>query len=153
MYGKPGGQGELLSWSVVDERIRSASNYWITTVTPEGRPHARPLDAVWVDGALCFGGSPETRWVRNLEANPSISVQLASTSDVVILEGDVQRVTEPDHPLATASTVASREKYPQYFSGPNAMQFRPFWAFRPRIIYAWSLEKFPQDATRWTFDT
>ena len=26
------------------------------------------------------------------------------------------------------------------------MQFHPFWAFRPRMAYAWSLEKFPSDA-------
>jgi hypothetical protein len=65
-YGTPGGPDSLRSWSYVEERLRAASNYWITTVGPRARPHARPVDGVWVDGALCFGGSPETRWVRNL---------------------------------------------------------------------------------------
>ena len=65
-YGTPGGPDRLLPWSYVEERLRAASNYWITTVGPSARPHARPVDGVWVDGALCFGGSPETRWVRNL---------------------------------------------------------------------------------------
>jgi len=27
-------------------------------------PHARPVDGLSVDGALCFGGSPETRCAR-----------------------------------------------------------------------------------------
>src|SRR5262249_17885528 len=37
--------------------------------------------------ALCFGGSPETRWVRNLMINPSISVHLSSEAEAIILEG------------------------------------------------------------------
>ena len=58
-YGAPGGPVSLLPWSYVEERVRVASNYWITTVGPNARPHARPVDGVWIDGALCFGGSPE----------------------------------------------------------------------------------------------
>jgi hypothetical protein len=45
---------------------------------------------VWVDGALCFGGSPETRWVRNLMANRSISVHLSSEAEAIILEGTAE---------------------------------------------------------------
>ena len=80
-YGPPGGPDSLLPWSYVEERLRAAANYWITTVGPPARPHARPVDGVWVGGALCFGGSPETRWVRNLIANPSISVHLSSEAE------------------------------------------------------------------------
>jgi hypothetical protein len=70
-YGTPGGPDSLLPWSHVDDRMRAAPNYWITTVGPGARPHARPVDGVWVDGALCFGGSPETRWVPNLMLRPT----------------------------------------------------------------------------------
>jgi hypothetical protein len=45
---------------------------------------------VWVDGALCFGGSPETRWVRNLMANRAISVHLSSEAEAIILEGPAE---------------------------------------------------------------
>jgi general stress protein 26 len=150
-YGTPGRPDNLLSWSYVEERLRAASNYWITTVGPRARPHARPVDGVWVDGALCFGGSPETRWVRNLLANPSISVHLSSEAEAIILEGSAELVTDPSHPLAAPSTAASKEKYPQYFSGDES-PFRPFWALRPTIAYAWTLEGFPRGATRWRFE-
>src|SRR5262245_18640704 len=96
-YGTPG--ESLLPWSHVEERMRRAPNYWITTVSPEGRPHARPIDGVWVDGALCFGGSPTARWVRNLVANPAISVNLNSEAEAIILEGRAELVTDPSHPL------------------------------------------------------
>jgi hypothetical protein len=149
-YGTPGGPDSLLPWRDVEERVRAASNYWITTVGPGARPHARPVDGVWVDGALCFGGSPETRWVRNLMANPAMSVHLSSEAEAIILEGTAEYVTEASHPLATPSTAASRAKYPQYFSG-NEPPFRPFWALRPATAFAWTLEGFPRGATRWRF--
>jgi len=149
-YGVPG-EADLRPWSDVEERVRVAPNYWITTVGPNARPHARPVDGVWVDGALCFGGSPETRWVRNLLANPSISIHLPSETEAIILEGTAEYVTDPSHPLAALSMAASKEKYPQYFSGNN-VSFRPFWALRPTTAFAWTLEGFPRAATRWRFE-
>jgi Pyridoxamine 5'-phosphate oxidase len=149
-YGTPGGPDSLRPWSDVEERMRAASNYWITTIGPGGRPHARPVDGVWVEGALCFGGSPETRWVRNLMANPAISVHLSSEAEAIILEGTAELVTDPSHPLAAPSTAASRKKYPQYYAG-GEMPFRPFWALRPSTAFAWTLEGFPRGATRWRF--
>jgi general stress protein 26 len=150
-YGTPGGPESLLPWSHVEERMRRASNYWIVTVGANARPHARPVDGVWVDGALCFGGSPQTRWVRNLMANPSISVHLSSEAEAIILEGTAEYVTDPAHPLAVPSTAASKAKYPQYFSGTEP-PFRPFWALRPATAFAWTLEGFPRGATRWCFE-
>ena len=154
-YGVPGSEGETgqrLAWSYVEEKLRGAGNYWVTTVTPAGRPHARPVDGVWVNGALCFGGSPETRWVRNLAANSAISVNLSSEAEAIILEGTVEAITDPSHPLAVASTPATREKYPQYAEAGLLAEFHPFWALRPSRAYAWSLNGFPNRATRWDFE-
>jgi hypothetical protein len=150
-YGPPGSPDTLRRWSDIEERLRAAANYWVTTVRPGARPHARPVDGVWVGGALCFGGSPETRWVRNLVANPAISVHLSSEAEAIILEGTAEYVTDPSHPLAAPSMEASRKKYPQYYSG-DGPPFRPFWALRPTTAYAWTLEGFPSGATRWRFD-
>src|SRR6266540_1780909 len=97
-YGSPSGPDDLLSWSYVEERLRAALNYWLTTIGPSGRPHARPVDGVWVEGALCFGGSPETRWVRNLERNPAVSCHLPSDAEAIILEGVAEYVTDPTNP-------------------------------------------------------
>jgi hypothetical protein len=149
-YGAPGGPESLRPWSDVEERLRAAANYWITTVGPNARPHARPVDGVWVDGALCFGGSPQTRWVRNLMENPSISVHLSSEAEAIILEGVAEFVTDPAHPLAARVAAASAAKYPQYVSGTE-MPFRPFWMLRPTTALAWTLEGFPRGATRWRF--
>jgi hypothetical protein len=153
-YGARGGEGDdLLAWEHIEQRLRDSPNYWVTTVTTGGRPYARPIDGVWVGGALCFGGSPETGWVRNLQANPAISVHLPSGDDVVILDGTVELVTDPNDPLAAASAEASKAKYPQYFPGDELPPPRPFWCLHPKVAYAWTLAGFPNRATRWTFDT
>ena len=98
-------------------------------VGPDGRPHARPVDGVGVDGALCFGGSPATRWVRNLLANPAISVHLSSEAEAIILEGTAEVVTDPAHPLAAPCMAASREKYPQYYSAEMPFREHSFSKF------------------------
>ena len=139
-YGTPGGPESLLPWSHVEERMRRASNYWIVTVGANARPHARPVDGVWVDGALCFGGSPQTRWVRNLMAN----------------RGDHPRRHRrirhrPRTPARRPLHGGLESEYPQYFSGTEP-PFRPFWALRPATAFAWTLEGFPRGATRWCFE-
>jgi hypothetical protein len=148
-YGTPAPE-TLLPWTYVVERLRAAGNYWITTVGADARPHARPVDGVWVEGALCFGGSPQTRWARNLAANPAMSVNLSSEAEAIILDGTAEVVRDPTHSLAAPSLAASREKYPQYYSADSP--FRPFWAFQPTTAFAWKLEGFPQGATRWSFE-
>ncbi len=153
-YGSRGGVAdEPLAWPDVEQRIRDAPNYWVATVTAGGKPHARPVDGVWVDGALCFGGSPAARWVRNLQANAAISVHLPTGDDVVILEGTARHVTDPEHPLAALSTQASRAKYPQYYPGDSSLPFRPFWSLHPSVAFAWTLAGFPNRATRWRFSS
>jgi hypothetical protein len=142
----------MLTWNFVEERLQKALNYWVATINPTGRPHVRPVDGVWVDGTLCFGGSPETRWVRNLQANPSISVNLSSEAEAIILEGTAEHVTDPEHPLAGPSVVASMAKYPQYYPDSKIPDFLPFWCLRPTRVYAWTLEGFATNPTRWDFN-
>ena len=66
-YGLPKDTKGLLDWSYVREQMTKAQHYWICTVTPDGRPHATPVDGLWIEDRLYFGGSPKTRWQRNLK--------------------------------------------------------------------------------------
>ena len=90
--------------------------------------------------------------MRNLMADPSISVHLSSEAEAIILEGTAEYVTDPSDPLAAPCLAASKEKYPQYYSGDES-PFRPFWALRPTTAFAWTLKGFPRGATRWRFET
>jgi hypothetical protein len=151
-YGVPESSDGTLSWEFVEERLVAAPNYWVATVGPGGAPHVRPVDGVWVDGALCFGGSPKTRWVRNLQQDGRLSVHLPHDDEVIILEGRAKFVNDPDSPFAAASTKATRAKYPQYFPADEDPPARPFWMLRPVTVYAWTLTGFPANVTRWHLD-
>jgi hypothetical protein len=139
---------DLQRWDEVAERIAASKNYWLATVTDDGRPHMRPVDGVFVESVLAFGGSPETRWVRHLQARPEVSVSLPDDDHAVILEGRAELVTDADAPIVAAVAAANRAKYPQYFGDDAAHEPVPFWAVRPRRVYAWSLSEFPRRATR-----
>jgi Pyridoxamine 5'-phosphate oxidase len=150
-YGVPKSPKGLLPWSHVEERLAEATVYWVSTSGPGGKARVRPVDGIYVDGVLYVGGSPETRWVRDIAANPQVAVHLDGGMDAVILEGDAKMLeagVAPD--LAERLAAESNRKYPQY--GMTAENYRgpgPY-AIRPRFALAWTA--FPKDVTRFRFD-
>ena len=149
-YGVPSNTKGLLPWSRVAARLTEAKVYWVATAGPGGQPRVRPVDGIYVDGTIYVGGSLETRWARDLMANPRVAVHLDDGHDVVILEGEAELLEQGVDP-ATAERLAaaSNAKYPEYgvkasdYAGPG-----PF-AIRPRVAFAWS--SFPKDVTRFRF--
>jgi nitroimidazol reductase NimA-like FMN-containing flavoprotein (pyridoxamine 5'-phosphate oxidase superfamily) len=105
--GLPKHKKGLLPWARVSERMAEARVYWIATVDPACRPHATPVDGLWLDERLYFGRSPETRRNRNLAKNPEVSVHLESGSEVVILYGEARELGDEDRELAQPLSNAS----------------------------------------------
>lgn len=150
-YGRPKKNHPLVDWSHVEERLTAARVYWIATAAA-GRPRVRPVDGLYVDGVIYLGGSPQTRWVRDLLANPRVTVHLDDGSDVVIVEGVAELLANGVEPeLAERLAAASNAKYPEY--GMTAASYTggpgPF-AIRPTSALAW--RAFPNDVTRFRFD-
>jgi hypothetical protein len=149
-YGVPKHAKDLVPWSHVEERLTAATVYWVATSGPGGMPRVRPVDGIYVDGVLYVGGSPKTRWARDLEANPQVAVHLDDGYDAVILEGEARLLAAGVDPeTAERLAAASNAKYPQYgvtaadYSGPGP------YAIRPRVAFAWT--SFPKDVTRFRF--
>jgi nitroimidazol reductase NimA-like FMN-containing flavoprotein (pyridoxamine 5'-phosphate oxidase superfamily) len=151
-YGVPETDEGLLDWSWATERLEQARNYWFSTVRPDGRPHAMPAWAVWIDGALYFEGSPLTRRARNLAANASIVVHLEGGDEVVILEGEARDATRPNRALAERLAEAFTAKYAEthdYRPAPDQWDRGGLWVLRPSVAFGWS--EFPSTTTRWRF--
>ena len=142
---------DIQTWDEVAARIEVARNYLLASIGPGGEPYQRPIDGVFVEGALCFGGSPETRWVRNVLERRAVSISLPDDDHAVILSGTAELIEDPDAEISVALTPANRAKYPEYYTEGILSEFLPFFCLRPERVYAWSLTGFPARATRFDF--
>ena len=143
-YGIPTDEEGMLSWEFVTERLTGDRTFWVSTTRPDGRPHARPVWGVWVDGTFHCGGGPKTRWVRNLAENAEITVHRESGEEVVIIEGRAGKLSEgvADDDRLERIDDAYEEKY-------GIRHGTPVFAVHPETVLAWS--DYPADATRWEF--
>ncbi len=63
------------------------------TTGPDGRPHAAPVGALWIDGAFHVVSGASTRKSRRLEANPACTLTARLRGLDLVIEGDAPRVT------------------------------------------------------------
>lgn len=143
-YGIPECDDGTLPWDFVTETMTTDRRYWVTTIRPDGTPHARPTWGVWVDGTFYCGGGEGTRWVRNLSRNATIVVHREDAEEVVIIEGTAERLDDEtaDETLIERIDSAYEDKY-------DTRHGTPFFAVRPDVAFAW--RDYPTDATRWEF--
>ncbi len=143
-YGKP---DRVLAWPEVEQKLVESKTYWLATTRPDGRPHSVPVDGVWLDGAIYFGGEPDTVHIRNLSADPRAVVHTESGESPVIAEGAAEWY-QPSPDEVSRLIEATRAKYgypvsPESYSGGT-------WRLLPGRVLAWNV--LYQDATRFTFD-
>lgn len=143
-YGIPESKDGMLPWEFVTDTMSDDRFYWVTTIRPDGNPHARPTWGVWVDEMFYCGGGERTRWVRNLASNPNIVVHREDAEEVVILEGKAERI---DDETADTTLIGRLDRaYEKKYDIPHGT---PFFAVRLDKVFAWST--YPTDATRWEF--
>ncbi|MFZ1139496.1 MAG: pyridoxamine 5'-phosphate oxidase family protein [Candidatus Sulfotelmatobacter sp.] len=149
MYGlKP--RKQYLPFSHAEDRLTNSRNYWICTSRPDGRPHSVPVWGFWVDGAFYFGTARASRKARNLARNAAVSIHLESGNDVVILEGTAAELDLTDKSKVQPLDAASRAKYKMpLMATPEVV----LYSVRPRVVLAWTEKDFPNNATRWEFET
>jgi nitroimidazol reductase NimA-like FMN-containing flavoprotein (pyridoxamine 5'-phosphate oxidase superfamily) len=149
-YMRSDREHRLLDWSHVDSRMREAKNYWVATTRPNGHPHVAPTWAIWHDNSLYFDGSPETRRMRNIAANPHVAVHLEDGDHAVIVEGIVREVGRPSREFAEQLAAIYGAKYKDlgYEPGPETWDEGGLYVLEPTLALAWT--EFGVDMTRWT---
>src|SRR5437763_8171925 len=152
-YGVPEQEEGLLPWSWARERLERASLYWFSTVRADGRPHAMPAWALWIDGVLYFEGGADTVRMRNIAARPSVVVQVQNDRDeVVIIEGLGSAGGQPSAELARQLAEGFGAKYGEshdYRPPPTQWDAGGLWLVRPTKAFGWG--EFPNSVTRWVF--
>jgi PPOX class probable F420-dependent enzyme len=154
-YGVDTASWEPLPWSWAAERLVANQNFWVVTVSAEGRPHAMPVWGVWdeQDRRFVFSCSPRARKVRNLAANPRAVIMIDDTVECVSVEGRAAPI--PGRERKEAWIERYLAKYQPISPDMNGdflrqalmVEFEPERAFaiieRP--------EEFATRATRWVF--
>lgn len=136
-----------VSWDWVTERLQSSRNYWIATTKRNGMPHVVPVWGLWLDGQVMFATDAESTKARNAARNPACTIHLESGDEVVILNGMLKRVAEPD------TLRRFNEAYDtKYGLNPDSgSDAAPVYALKHETVLAWLEEDFPATATRWQF--
>lgn len=144
-YGIPDDESGLLPWAHVRARLREDRTFWVATTSPDGRAHTRPVWGVVVDGIFHCGGGERTRWVRNVGADPRLTVHCEDGDDVVIVEGRAEKLTPETASAERLARIdaAYDEKY-------GIEHGTPVFAIHPETVLAWA--DYPTDATRWRFE-
>jgi general stress protein 26 len=148
-----GAPGERLPWSQVAGWLATARNYWVCTTRPDGRPHAKPVWGIWLEGQFVFSTHPETVTARNLRVNASLVVHLESGDQVTIVEGTAKRIE--DRALLARFGAKYEAKYDWPLSSEDLDPGNPhaaFYAVRPRSALSWSAAtEIGETITRWSF--
>jgi hypothetical protein len=95
-----------VDWEAIAERLadgsppapdaHNARSTWLTTLNEDGSPHVTAVGALWLDGTFWFQTGAGTRKNGNVSRDPRCSLALSIRDADVVVEGDAERVTEPD---------------------------------------------------------
>lgn len=147
IFREAGGPG-LLPWSWAEERLAKSHNYWISTVSPDGRPHAMPVWGVWLDGALYFSTGARSRKARNMAADPRCVATTEYAGEAVIVEGVAEVVADEDE------LARFKAAYDAKYDWDIEVSEGPIFAVR--LATAFGFRESPEEsagtATRWRFD-
>ncbi len=138
--------GEALPWPEVERWLHEATQVWIVTVRPDGRPHAVPVDILWLEGVIYFGAPPQARRGQNLARNPELALHGPKKDHVLILEGTAERLQPSQNIDRLAQAMHAQSGY--RWSADEL--FATTWSIRPRRAISWSRDM-RNTATRWEF--
>ncbi len=128
----------------VDARLRAETILWLSTVRPDGRPHLVPVWFLWDGASISIYSQPDTQKMRNLAANPAVTVALEALDeggDVAIIEGEAQVAAAAGAPEVAAAYL---DKYAAGIAGlgdtPEGMlgAYSSLIRVTPRRLLAWS---------------
>ena len=154
-YGVDTPEWEPLPWSWAVERLEANRNFWVVTVSADGRPHALPVWGIWDDdeGRFAFSCSPRARKARNLAGNPHAVVMTDHTVECLSIEGQADSVTDEERQgrwveryLAKYQSLAP-DLSADFLRQHLMLEFVPERAFA--VIER--EDEFATRATRWTF--
>ena len=84
-----------IDWEEAGRLFSAERSYWVATTSDDGRPHVRPVLAVWTDERVYSTTSPAARKGRNLASRPSAALTARAPTMDIVIEGPVAWVDDP----------------------------------------------------------
>jgi hypothetical protein len=156
---------EPIPWSRPLEQLKAfqagpGTSIWLSTSSPDGRPHTAGVGAVWLDDRFYFTSGPGTRKSRNLAENPNCVFSLSLPDIDLVVEGTAARVTD-EATLQRLAKVYNDQGWPASvkdgaltaeYSAPSAGP--PPWylyVVTPTVAFGVATAE-PYGAMRWRFN-
>ena len=143
-YGIAEKEEGMITWEEVNQYMDESKNYWINTTKTRGNAHARPIWGIWLENIFYFGGGQKTQNIKNLQANPHITVHTESGEKVVIIEGIAE--TFHDDKLHGVLSEAYKKRYDMYHPPP-------FWRVIPKVVFTWNMGDYVNTPTKFVCRT
>ena len=147
-----------LPWLWAEDRLSRARIYWVCTVLADGRPHSRPVWAVYLEGRLRFSTGSQASALLVGGADVSIQVQApnGTSNEIVIIEG---RTTPVEDPALLARICADYNAKYHYNLEPGNLP-GPFLTVLADKVFGWVSDDsgldggtaFQGSVTRWRFE-
>jgi hypothetical protein len=84
-----------IDWEEASRLFAAERSYWVATTSDDGRPHVRPVLAVWVDGRVYSTTTATARKSRNLASRPSAALTARAPTMDIVVEGPVTWIDDP----------------------------------------------------------
>lgn len=141
----------LLPWSWAGERLLHSHDYWLATISADGRPHVMPVCAVWSDGMLWASSALGSRKARNLVSDGRCTITTDDALEPVVMEGhaEVEQDPAPIGAFLDAMNAKYGTSYEPSFLDPGV---NATFRIAPEVVFGLTEEDFAGSPTRWTFD-
>jgi PPOX class probable F420-dependent enzyme len=95
----------------IDQRLRENIIVWLTSVRPDGRPHAVAVWFLWDGNSFLIFSKPKNQKLDNIRHNPNVLLIVDDSrngSDPIVIEGKATLLAPGEVDVTTAGYV---EKY------------------------------------------
>lgn len=152
----------VIPWTEALRRLAEAEGFWLATLRRDGRPHLRPVLAVWADNRLHISTGPAAGKARNLSRDGRVAVTTRTEDMDLVVEGDAARVTDRDDLRVVGDAYRSKYGWPVTvrdaafhapYGAPSAGP-PPYHLYRitPSVVYGFGTnEIYAPRSTRWQF--
>ena len=126
-----------IDWAETRRLFAIERSYWVATTSDDGRPHVRPVLAVWVDERICSTTSPAARKGRNLISRPSIALTARAPTMDIVIEGQIAWIDDPEGLRRVGQAYRDKYAWPVTVAGNafNAPYAAPTAGHPPYLVY------------------